>query len=461
MIKAVIFDLDGVLVDAREIHYKALNNALARYGHVITRDEHLSTFDGLPTKKKLKLLTEKKGLSPDLYDNIWKAKQEETFEILRQLEPDKRIIEVIKRLRNEGYKLAVCSNSIRESTKLMLLKRGFLEFLEFYLSNEDVVNPKPSPEMYLKSIIQLNLKPKECLIVEDSHIGRQSAIDSGAHLCGVENSSGVTYEKIKNDIKDSENKNKANKAQVKWQNKDMNIVVPIAGEGRSFKNAGYTFPKPLIEINSKPMIQLAIENLNTEGKFIYIVKKEHYDKYSLQYLLNLITPGCEIIAVDNPTRGAAETVLLARKHINNDLPLVIANADQFIEWDSNEFFYAMAADECDGGIVTFNSTHPKWSYAKIGEDGFVSEVAEKRPISNIATVGIYYYKKGSDFVKAAEKMIMENKHVNGEFFVCPTYNELIKEQKKIRIFPVEKMWGLGTPEDLELFLKNYSSKDIE
>ena len=460
MIKAVIFDLDGVLVDAREIHYEALNNALARHGYTITREEHLSTYDGLPTRKKLKMLTERKGLSLDLYEDIWKAKQEETSEILRRLEPDHRIIEVLKKLRNDGYKLAVCSNSIRESTKLMLLKRGFLEFLEFYLSNEDVINPKPSPEMYLRAIITLNLKPKECLILEDSHIGRKSAIDSEAHLCGVENSSDVTYERIKQSIKEAEHHNHKNKTRVKWQNKEMNIVVPLAGEGKSFQNAGYTFPKLLIEIHSKPMIQIAVENLNTEGNFIYIVKKEHYDKYSLNYLLNLITPGCKIITIDKPTKGAAETVLLAKDYIDNDHPLVIANGDQFIEWNSNEFFYAMATDECDGGIVTFNSSHPKWSYAKIGEDGFVEEVAEKKPISNIATAGIYYYKKGKDFVKVAEKMIKENKHFNNEFYVCPTYNELIAENKKIRIFPVEKMWGLGTPEDVKLFIKNYPAEEL-
>lgn len=455
MIKVIIFDLDGVLVDAREIHYEALNNALSRYKYVITREEHLSTFDGLPTKKKLELLTEKKGLDPSLYDEIWKAKQEETIKILKRMEPDYRLIEILKKLNEEKFKIVVCSNSIRESTKLMLLKKGFLEYIDFYLSNEDVKNPKPSPEIYLKSMIIFNVKPKECVIVEDSHIGRQSAIDSGAYLCSVENSNDVTYERIKEIIEYSNDLNKNHKKSIKWQNKKMKIVIPMAGEGKSFKNAGYTFPKPLIEINGKPMIQLVVENINTEGKFIFIVKKEHYDKYSLNYLLNLIAPGCEIIQVEESTRGAAETVLLAKEYINNEDPLVIVNSDQFIEWNSNEFFYAMAADECDGGIVTFNSNHPKWSYVKLGNEGFVIETAEKKPISNIATVGIYYYRKGKDFVKYSKQMIEKNIHLNGEFFVCPVYNEAISEGKKIRTFHVNKMWGLGTPEDLQIFLTKY------
>ena len=393
-----------------------------------------------------------------LYDDIWKAKQEETFKILKQMEPDYRIINILKRLEDEGYKIVVCSNSIRESTKLMLLKRGFLEHIDFFLSNEEVTHPKPSPEMYLQTMIKLGIKPKECVIVEDSHIGRQSAIDSGGHLCGVENSNDVTYERIKKTINDAEDQNKNSKTKIKWQNKKMNIIIPMAGEGKSFKNAGYTFPKPLVEVNEQPMVQVAVENLNTEGKFIFLVRKEHYEKYSLNYLLNLIAPGCKIIIVEQLTHGAAETVLLAKKYIDNDDPLVIANSDQFIEWNSNEFFYAMAADECDGGIVTFKSNHPKWSYVRVGEEGLVIETAEKKPISDIATAGIYYYKKGSDFVKYAKQMIAKDLHLNGEFFVCPAYNEMISDNKKIRIFPIQKMWGLGTPEDLNLFLNKYKKE---
>ena len=457
-IKAVIFDLDGVLVDAREIHYIALNNALAKFGYTITREEHLSTYDGLPTKKKLQMLTEKKGLPVEKYDEIWKLKQEETVKILRQMSSDYRLIEVLKKLKEDGLQIAVCSNSIRESTKIMLLKKGFLEYVDFFLSNEDVICPKPSPEMYLRTIIQLKVRPKECVIVEDSHIGRQSAIDSGGHLCGVENSEGVTYERISQAIEDAEKHNKHSSNKIKWQNKNMNIVIPMAGEGTSFKNAGYTFPKLLVEINGKPMIQIVIENLNTEGTYIYIVRKEHYEKYNLHYLLNLITPGCKIIVTEGVTEGSAASVLLAKEHINNDFPLVVASSDQFIEWNSNEFFYAMAADECDGGIVTFKSSHPKWSYARLGDDGFVAEVAEKKPISDTATAGVYFYKKGSDFVRYAEQMMQKNIRTNNEFYICPVYNEFILDRKKIRIFPVSKMWVLKNPEDLNFFMTKYAGE---
>jgi len=228
----------------------------------------------------------------------------------------------------------------------------------------------------------------------------------------------------------------------------------MAGAGSRFEKAGYTFPKPLIEVNGKPMIQVVVENLNIDAKHIFIVQKEHYEKYNLKYLLNLITENnCEIVQVDGMTEGAACTTLLAKELINNNEPLVMANSDQFVEWDSNEFMYSMTADNIDAGILTFNSTHPKWSFAKLNEDGFVSEVAEKKPISDIATVGVYYWNKGSDYVKYAEQMILNDVRVNNEFYVCPVFNEAIHDDKKVKIFPIEKMWGLGTPEDLDIFLK--------
>ena len=201
------------------------------------------------------------------------------------------------------------------------------------------------------------------------------------------------------------------------------------------------------------------ENLNIEAKYIYIVQKEHYEKYNLKYLLNLITNNnCEIVQIDSLTEGAACTTLLAKEFIDNDEPLLIANSDQFVEWDSNEFMYSMIGDNVTGGILTFKSTHPKWSYAKLGDNGFVTEVAEKKPISDTATVGIYYWSKGSDYVKYAEQMIQKNIRTNNEFYVCPVFNEAIGDGKNIKIFDVPKMWGLGTPEDLQLFLSNDKNK---
>jgi dTDP-glucose pyrophosphorylase len=298
-----------------------------------------------------------------------------------------------------------------------------------------------------------NAIPKNTIIFEDSHIGRQGALDSGANLIAIENRPDLNQEKIDKVFKIFAEKKLT---VVPWKSDKMNVLIPMAGAGSRFANAGYTFPKPLIEVDGKPMIQVVVENLNIEANYTFIVQKEHYEKYSLQYLLNLIAPNCNIVQVDGITEGAACTTLLAKEFIDNDAPLVMANSDQFVEWNSNECLYAFNADGVDGGIITFNATHPKWSYAKIGEDGFVSEVAEKKPISSNATVGIYYWSKGSDYVKYAEQMIEKNIRTNNEFYVCPVFNEAIQDGKKIRVKDIERMWGIGTPEDLNYFLEHYN-----
>jgi dTDP-glucose pyrophosphorylase len=299
---------------------------------------------------------------------------------------------------------------------------------------------------------ELDVLPKNTVIIEDSHIGREGALNSGAHLVPVKDTTDLTKEKIDEakDILDGVTRKK-----IPWRDNKMNVLIPMAGAGSRFAQAGYTFPKPLIEVNGKPMIQVVVENLNVDAHFIFLVQKDHYEKYNLKQLLNLIAPGCDIVQVDGITEGAACTTLLAKEFIDNDQPLLMANSDQFAEWNSNECLYAFTADTVDGGIVTFEATHPKWSFAKLGDDGFVSEVAEKNPISNIATVGIYYWKKGSDYVKYTEQMIEKNIRTNNEFYVCPVFNEAIGDGKKIRVKNIDRMWGLGTPEDLNYFLENY------
>ena len=168
----------------------------------------------------------------------------------------------------------------------------------------------------------------------------------------------------------------------------------MAGRGKRFEDAGYSFPKPLIDINGKTMIQIIIENLNFSAEHILICQKEHYEKYALKELLDLITPNCKIIQVSEITEGAACTALLSKESINNDEELIIANSDQWVNWNNQHFLSFLRDNDADGGIVTFYSTHPKWSFVKLDDEGKVTIVAEKKPISNIATVGIYYFKKG-------------------------------------------------------------------
>lgn len=457
MNKLIIFDLDGVLIESRELHYNALNAALEKVDkqYIISRDEHLSIYDGINTTRKLELLAERKGLSRQLFNQIWQDKQTATFDLIRQFPKDEKLIKLFSNISQQGIKIAVASNSIRETVKLSLLNIGVLEYVDYFISNEDVKRTKPFPEMYWKCMTALNCLPKNTVIFEDSHIGRQGALDSGAHLLPVKDSFDLTEDKINEAI---DILNGVAHKKIPWRNKKMNVLIPMAGAGSRFAQAGYTFPKPLIEVEGKPMIEVVVNNLNIEAHYIFIVQKDHYEKYNLKYLLNLIAPNCDIVQVDGITEGAACTTLLAKEFINNNEPLIIANSDQYIEWNSNECMYAFSADSIDGGILTFEAHHPKWSYARIGDDGFVAEVAEKKVISNNATVGIYYWVKGSDYVRYAESMITKNIRVNNEFYVCPVYNEAIADGKKIRIKQVKNMWGIGTPEDLNYFLTNIRKK---
>jgi beta-phosphoglucomutase-like phosphatase (HAD superfamily)/dTDP-glucose pyrophosphorylase len=448
VIKLVIIDLDGCLIDAREIHYEALNLALPDELK-ISREDHLAKFDGLPTMKKLDML----GLHDDgSASTIWRRKQEATRDkICELIRYDKIKNDVFVMLQSRDIAQAVCSNSIRETIEWAMVKlTGVIPCYPIY-GNDDVTCPKPSTEMYLKAMIDAGVDPCETLIIEDSKVGRQGAVRSGAHVLGVRGPHEVTKERIMREIDEI---NGLDYTPVPWVAEDLNVIIPMAGEGSRFMDAGYTFPKPLIDVDGKPMIQAVVENLNIKANYIFLVRKEHIDQYAgFKSTLNLIAPGCKIVVVDELTEGAACTLLLAEEHIDNDAPLLIANCDQLMGWDSSAFMWSVNDDNVDGSIITFENTHPKWSYAETDENGWVTRVAEKDPISNKATTGVYYWQHGSDFVQCARMMIADDVRVNGEFYTCPVFNVAIAEGGRIKTFHVEEMNGLGTPADLKAYLR--------
>lgn len=238
----------------------------------------------------------------------------------------------------------------------------------------------------------------------------------------------------------------------------MKIIIPMAGRGSRFEKAGYVNPKPLIDVNGKPMIARVIDNIGLKGDYIFLVLKEHLDKFNLGELLPQFCGEnkAEIVCVDRVTEGAACTVLLAEKKIDLEEELLLANSDQLVEWSPLDFVQDMHGRNADAGIVTFTATEPKWSFARLAREGGVAEVAEKNPISDIATVGIYYYKHGRYFVDGAKEMIRKNIRVNNEFYVCPVFNEIITSGKKVYTYHIQKMMGLGTPEDLEKYLQDHA-----
>ena len=239
----------------------------------------------------------------------------------------------------------------------------------------------------------------------------------------------------------------------------LNIVVPMAGRGSRFRDAGFTEPKPLIPVGGMPMIELVIRNLTPRQphRFVFVCQQDHVDRYDLMERLRSWAPDCEVVGLEGYTDGAARTVLLTRDHIDSDDPLMIANSDQFVDYDINRYLGAMLAGRDLGGLImTMQADDPKWSYVELTGAGLATRVVEKEVVSDCATVGIYNFRRGKDFVRAAEQMIHRDLRVNGECYVAPVYNLMIEEGARIGVHSVgtvgDGMYGLGTPDDLQMFL---------
>lgn len=241
----------------------------------------------------------------------------------------------------------------------------------------------------------------------------------------------------------------------------INIVIPMAGKGKRYSEKGYDLPKPLINVIGKPMIVRVIENLmpKEEHRFIFVVRQEHIEKYGIDKLLITHAPGCIIIAIRNDTEGQASSVLLAKEYINNEQPLMIANCDQYVDIDINDYLHFMFDKNADGLIMTLTAINPEWSYVKLDKNGLVCETVEKEVVSEHATVGIFNFKHGRDYIFAAEEMIKKDIRVNGEFYVAPVYNELLKRDAVVYPYDIGSvgngMYGMGTPKELELLLEKY------
>lgn len=219
----------------------------------------------------------------------------------------------------------------------------------------------------------------------------------------------------------------------------MNIVILMAGAGKDFEAQGHSYPKYLLEIQNKPIIQRVIDSLKNLGNnIICIIRKEDQEKYFLGDMMKILCPEVKIIMVENVTKGAVCTALFAIEDINNDEELLVINGDQLIK--SN--IYSAIADfrnrDLDGGILTFKSVHPRWSFVALDKNDFVIETSEKRPISNNATAGCYYYKKGNEFIKSCFSVIEKDANTNGTYYISSTYNELILDQKKVGIYEIPR-----------------------
>jgi len=237
----------------------------------------------------------------------------------------------------------------------------------------------------------------------------------------------------------------------------VNIVLMMAGDSKDAFGSTSKYPKMLTEVNQKPMIEVVINNLKPilteDNRIIFIIRKDDNDRHYLKNIIELIVPYAHVAIVEGETAGAALTALLAVEHMDDSLPLLLANGDQVLNCNLQKVLKEFGQKQADAGVITFESVHPRWSYVKVDSLGLVLEAAEKKPISKHATAGFYYYKKASEFVKYAKRMILKDGHVNGTFYICPIFNEMILDQKKISTFEIsaDEYHSLMSPNKIKQF----------
>ncbi len=454
MIRAVIFDLDGVLVDAVQWHFKAFQRAASLFGYHVSEAEHHALYNGLPTSVKLSLLTQRQKFPSSLHGFVHEMKQIYTQEYIAEFcKPQPATTDMLRGLKAAGYLLGLASNSVRSTVELMLKQMEIYDLFDVILSHQNVTAPKPNPEIYQKACAALGVTAEQALIIEDSLPGIQSALQTTPNVAIVTGPDEVTSEFVWQQIRriDHPGSSSLNTSGA------IEVVIPMAGQGKRFADAGYVKPKPLIEVLGKPMIQWVVENFRSQRypmRFTFICNSQQLEAFGLKAFLNQIAPGCCVVSVPSVTHGSVCTLMTAKGEVNPTSPLIIANSDQWVDADIDAFIDRALAKKLDGQILTFQATDPKWSYAKVDCNDRLVEVAEKKTISEHATVGIYYFRLASDFFDGAEEMIRQDVRVNGEFYTCPVYNQLLLQKKHVSIFEIEstKMHGLGTPEDLDQFL---------
>jgi HAD superfamily hydrolase (TIGR01509 family) len=450
----LIFDLDGVLVDFCTIHRDAFLKAWNEIypSHHISYALHETMLEALSTRQKIvKCLTyfalpydERKPL-------LEERKQVYTKELLIPAHIYTNTKSTLRLAKEKGHTFACCTNSIRATLDYAISKIDVTSgFFDLLLSNEDVANPKPSPDIYTLAVKTLDAHSDTILVFEDSAVGRSSAVAAGLRVIPIVDALDLTPRFLSECI---------THLQRPIANA-INIVIPMAGLGSRFYKEGYMTPKPFLPICDKPMFQWVIDNIVPselrDNVNIHLVIRE---EQKAQFATYALPTNLHLHTVPHLTEGAACTVLTLEKYINNDNPLIIANSDQFLEWDAKNFYYCLSHPDWDGVISTFQQSDPtdlRWSYANINEEGCVTQVAEKKFIGPFATTGIYGWKRGSDFVQHTKQMISDNVRVNNEFYVCPVYNVGIEAGRTFRVLQCRKMWGLGVPSDYEFFLKNYS-----
>ncbi len=436
----IAFDLDGTLIDARDIHFECLNEALQSVGAgTISFEEHIGRFDGLPTKEKLRMLLEEGRLGPYDVGRVVSEKDRLTAERIIPFEPNERLTELFVGLRVAGHMTAIVSNAKRST--IVSVVHALHISPDCIVGGDDVAH-KPSPEGYERAMHECNETRHGTIILEDAPVGKAAARASGARVIPVFDPQQLTLSSVLGYISGETS---------------IDVVMPMAGDGKRFQEHGFVPPKPLIDVAGRSMAAVAVNTLDIpEARHILLPRADHLASHpGMSAALKGLVRSAVIVPVPSLTQGQASTVLLAR-HLIGDRPLVIANCDQSIVWDSDRALHWMISQDLDGLVLTFTCLVPdkRWSYVEIGTDGLVKRAAEKDPISSRALCGVFITLRGTDMIRAIDEMISADDRVNGEFYVSPALNRMVAWGRRIGEIPVA-FSSLGTPELLAEHLGNF------
>ena len=460
-IQLIVFDLDGVLVDSRDLHYEALNMAIAQEAgaqYVITRHEHEHVYDGLSTNQKLRLMTLAKELPIELHKPIWARKQALTDQLVaEQLKPTAHVTELLRTLKACGYPVAVASNCIASSVKNILTSIGLLHFVDARYSNEDVPYAKPSPDIYQKACASFGLQPCSVLVVEDSVKGFEAALRAGCHLLKVGGTHDVNCANLFRRLQE-----------VEAAPKPITVVIPLAGpSSQAWLDGPETppceVPVFLTDVRGRSLLEWAVSSIRSlrfPMRFIFVVKEEQARVLKLESLC-VKAAGFEpttVVKLRSETLGALKTVLAARNLIPLDAPLLIFDGSHVVQWGSGASVDDMLSTCHDSAVTVFSSNDPRWSYVRTASNSrTVLELHEKIAVSNLACSGLYFSRRAADFMAAADAVVAKDVRTRGLFFVAPTYNEVIAQGSNVEACSVEQAWSLRSAAEAGSFARHFFS----
>jgi len=456
-IELLITDLDGCLVDSKDLHYEALNRAIEQIAgpqYVISRPEHETMYDGLSTNQKLRLMTIHKDLPLDLHNTVWLKKQELTELMVRQqLKPDPQLLNSIKALKAAGYPLVVASNCIKQSVVNILDAIGVLPFVDAYFSNEDVADAKPAPDIYLKACAAFGVPPEAALVVEDSVKGFESCVRAGCHLFKVDGPADVRADALLDRV-----------ASINQAVQPVTVVVPLAAGTQQFWISGPDpeavpdeMPSFTADANGRPVLEWALRPLlrsRYELQFVFVVKESQL-KYRLASLLPRLVDyrPTKIVPVHGETLGSLQTVLLARGAIKPDAPLLLCTCSNVTQWLPGTSVDDMIDAPADAAVASVESNDPHCLYARLSShsDMLVSEIHERLPVSNMACTGLYFWRSAATFLAAADKTVASKSARLIDFMVPMALNAAIRAGTVVKAVQVQRCWRVHTLADVAAF----------